>query len=174
MKIYTIGHSNRSLEEFIQILQNYDIEILIDIRRFPKSRKYTYFNIEDLSSILPKYNIKYIWEEKLGGFRKFGKDVKDIGIGKCFKSESFRAYATYILTNDEVKEILKNIENMAKDKNIVLMCSERFPWNCHRKIVSDWFLYKGFKVIHIIDLNKTIEHKFTQCAEIENGELKYI
>ncbi|QIW23609.1 DUF488 domain-containing protein [Sulfolobus sp. S-194] len=173
MKIYTIGHSNRSIGEFLEILKVFKIQVLVDIRRWPKSRKYPHFNYESLRDTLLGYGIEYVWEKRLGGYRKFGKDVKDEGLGKCFKSEGFRAYSTYILRSKEAKEALEIIDEMAKKKTVVIMCAEILPWNCHRKIVSDWFMVKGYEVIHIINLNNTIKHKLTACADISNGNLTY-
>lgn len=167
--IYTIGHSNRNFEEFLRIIEKFKIDLIVDVRRFPSS-KITHFNKEFLEN---KFGEKYLWIEKLGGFRKFGKDITDIGIGKCFRSEGFRAYATYILINEEIRKILYNLLEISKNKNILLMCREKFPWNCHRKILSDWFLSKNSDVIHIIDENKFFKHNFTRCAYIKDGELFY-
>jgi len=159
VRIYTIGHSNRSVDEFLEILKVFKIQVLVDIRRWPKSMKYPHFNYESLRDVLPRYSIEYVWEERLGGYRKFG--------------EGFRAYSTYILRSKEAKEALETIDKMARRKAIAIMCAEILPWNCHRKIVSDWFMVKGYEVIHIIGLNNTIKHKLTACADISNGDLTY-
>lgn len=171
--MYTIGHSNRSFDEFISILKYYSIKIVIDVRRWPSSKKYPHFNLEYLVNNLPKFEIDYVWIEDLGGYRKFNIDVPDYGIAKCFESEGFRAYATYITKREDVKKWLKFIEEIAKACTVVLMCSEKYPWYCHRKILSDYFIAKGFKIIHIIDKNYVIEHKLSKCAKIINNELIY-
>ncbi|ACP37242.1 DUF488 domain-containing protein [Saccharolobus islandicus] len=169
--LFTIGHSNRSLEDFMEILRKYNVEILIDVRRWPKSSRYPHFNKENLKKALEQSGIEYLWKEQLGGYRKIGKDVEDIDIGKCFKSEGFRAYAIYILTNERVMEALEDIRRINKIK--VIMCSEKFPWNCHRKIISDWFLARGDEVVHLIEKESTIKHKLTTCAEIVKNNLNY-
>ncbi|QGA53705.1 DUF488 family protein [Sulfolobus sp. E5-1-F] len=169
--LLTIGHSNRSLDEFIEILKKFNVEILIDVRRWPKSSRYPHFNKENLKTSLEENGIKYLWKEQLGGYRKIGKDVENIDIGKCFKSEGFRAYAIYILTNEKAIETLEEIRRINKIK--VIMCAEKSPWNCHRKIISDWFLAKGDEVVHIIDRENTIKHKLTICAEIVENNLHY-
>ncbi|ACP49603.1 protein of unknown function DUF1130 [Sulfolobus islandicus Y.N.15.51] len=169
--LFTIGHSNRSLEDFMEILRKYNVEILIDVRRWPKSSRYPHFNKENLKKALEQSGIEYLWKEQLGGYRKIGKDVEDIDIGKCFKSEGFRAYAIYILTNERVMEALEDIRRINKIK--MIMCSEKFPWNCHRKIISDWFLTRGDEVVHLIEKESTIKHKLTTCAEIVKNNLNY-
>lgn len=169
--LFTIGHSNRSLEDFMEILRKYNVEILIDVRRWPKSSRYPHFNKENLKKALEQSGIEYLWKEQLGGYRKIGKDVEDIDIGKCFKSEGFRAYAIYILANERVMEALEDIRRINKIK--VIMCSEKFPWNCHRKIISDWFLARGDEVVHLIEKESTIKHKLTTCAEIVKNNLNY-
>ncbi|WP_338598420.1 DUF488 family protein [Sulfolobus tengchongensis] len=169
--MYTIGHSNRSLEDFLFLLKRYKIEVLIDVRRWPRSSKYPHFNRENLMIELEKEGVEYLWKEELGGYRKFRKDVEDRGIGKCFESEGFRAYATYILENDKAISALKEIEKINKVKAI--MCAEKLPWNCHRKIISDWYLAKGYEVIHIIENENTIRHKLSKCAMIVDNRLYY-
>ncbi|AOL15410.1 hypothetical protein BFU36_00175 [Sulfolobus sp. A20] len=169
MILYTVGHSNRTLDELIELLLEYKIGLLVDVRRWPKSRKFPHFNKENLE----KQPIEYIWLEELGGYRKFGKDVNDLGIAKCFQSEGFRAYATYITTSEKAKNALDNLLKLASTRNVAIMCAERLPWNCHRKIISDWFYAKGFKVIHIIDKEHIIEHKLSKCASIRDNQLIY-
>jgi len=88
-EIFTIGHSNRSIEEFLRLLSLYKIKILVDVRRWPMSNKFPHFNSENLSRSLSSIGLKYIWMENLGGYRKFGKDIEDFGIAKYFKSEGF-------------------------------------------------------------------------------------
>lgn len=173
-EIYTIGHSNRKLEDFLRLLTSYNIDIVVDVRRWPKSSKYPHFNKENLTQELQKAGIQYLWFEVLGGYRKFGKDVNDIKIANCFKSEGFRAYATYMVTSESVKGALNQISSIAKETRIAIMCAEALPWNCHRKIISDWFVSKGFRVLHIINEGKTVEHKLSSCAVIDNSELRYV
>lgn len=110
----------------------------------------------------------------LGGFRRFGVDVEDLGIAHCFESKGFRAYATYIVAREEVKRVLDDLAREALAKTIALMCAERYPWNCHRKILSDYFLARGFQVFHIIDEKTLLEHRLSKCAKVKNGELWYV
>ncbi|MEB3778879.1 MAG: DUF488 family protein [Desulfurococcales archaeon] len=173
IEAYTIGHSNRRPYEFLSILKHYNIEVLVDVRRWPKSRKYPWFNMETLKNLLEEQGIRYTWLEPLGGYRRFNRDVEDHGIARCFESQGFRAYATYILVNSRARETLEKLESIVRSHTTAIMCSERLPWMCHRKIISDWLLSRNIKVIHIIDRDYTVEHKLTKCAKIEEGSLTY-
>lgn len=129
-KFYTIGHSNRKLEEFLNLLKKYNIEILIDVRRFPKSKKFPWFNKEVLEDVLNKNNIKYVHLENLGGFRKEG-------------------YEKYIKTY-EFRDGFKKLLEFSKDKNVCIMCAEKFYWKCHRKFIINELKKHNIKVINII------------------------
>lgn len=172
--VYTIGHSSRSLEEFLEALLSLGIKLLVDVRRWPSSRRYPHFNRGNLESALSRHGIKYLWVPELGGYRRFGVDVEDRGIATCFESEGFRAYATYILTSPTAEEALLRLEELARGSRTAIMCSERVPWRCHRKIIADWLLSRGFRVIHIIELGRLVEHRPTRCAVVEEGRLTYI
>jgi uncharacterized protein (DUF488 family) len=171
--VYTIGYGGRSIIEFIGILKLYGVEAVIDVRRWNKALKQPEFSGMNLQVELSKNNIQYYWFPALGGFRKFGVDVEDIGIATCFKSNGFRAYATYITRCTEVKHYLEKLVELATYHLIAIMCCEKHPWFCHRKILSDYLVAKGFKVLHIIDREQVIEHVLSECAIIENNELKY-
>jgi uncharacterized protein (DUF488 family) len=140
--IYTIGHSTRKLEELIDILKNFKIEVLVDIRHFPRSRHNSQFNKENLEVELPKNKIEYLWLEKLGGFRKGG-------------------YLAY-MESDEFKEGLNELIKIAKKKLTAIMCAEILWFKCHRRFVSDKLKELGFEVIHIINKDKIQEHTFRQ------------
>jgi len=141
--VYTVGHSNRGLEELINLLKRYGIRVIIDIRRFPTSRKYPHFNRENLSRSLEGVGIKYFWlGNELGGFREGG-------------------YEKYMASNEWLRgyeHLLKLLEEF-KDTNIALMCSERLWFKCHRRFISDALVRDGFKVIHIIDAERVYVHK---------------
>jgi len=173
--IYTLGHSNRTLDELLSIIEKYGINIVVDVRRWPKSRKYPWFSKDVLMNKLREIKVQYLWfGEELGGYRRIGRDVEDNGSGNCFKSGGFRAYAIYITTSRKPVNALNKIIEMANSNTILIFCAEKYPWYCHRKIIADWLMYKQYKVIHIIDINKTINHKLTKCAVIKNNKLYYI
>jgi uncharacterized protein (DUF488 family) len=166
-EIFTIDHSNRSIEEFLRLLSLYKIEILVDVRRWPMSNKFPHFNSENLSRSLSSIGLKYIWMENLGGYRKFGKDIEDFGIAKYFKSEGFKAYATYVVKSEKARNALRELLNLAKNKITCIMCSEIIPYFCHRKIISDILSQKGYVVKHIISEKKFLIHKLSEWARAE-------
>ncbi len=137
--IYTLGHSTRKLEEFIEILKSFKIEVLVDIRHFPHSRHNPQFNKEVLEKELPKSNIQYFWLEKLGGFRKGG-------------------YLEYTKTK-EFKEGLEELIKISQEKQTAIMCAEILWFKCHRRFVSNELTKRGFEVIHIYNQEKTEIHK---------------
>ncbi|MDO9287732.1 MAG: DUF488 domain-containing protein [Thermodesulfovibrionales bacterium] len=133
-KIYTLGTSRRSEEDFIEILLNYDIRTLIDVRSYPKSKIPT-FTREYLENLLQRENINYVFLGKeLGGFRKGG-------------------YEAYTLTED-FKNGIDKLENIASENNSVIICAEKFPWKCHRRWIAREVHKRGWLVEHIIDKGK--------------------
>ncbi len=171
--VYTIGHSNRTADELVEILTALGVSVLIDVRRYPTSRRHPHFNAIRLSARLSSAGIDYVWIGELGGYRKFGVDVDDHGIARCFESEGFRAYATYITTSKRAREWLELLVRITRSCRCAIMCSENLPWRCHRKILSDYLVVRGFKVLHYVD-GRLIEHKLSSCANVINGELTYL
>ncbi len=146
--IYTIGHSNRTLERFLDLLFKYDVVIIVDVRRFPKSR-FEHFNRESLKDILKQNGIDYAWFESLGGYRKKIIPEKD-SPNRGLHSEGFRNYADYMLT-DKFKKSVDGVISLAIKKKTAIMCAERLYWKCHRMLISDYLTYKGLEVFHIMD-----------------------
>jgi len=141
-KVFTIGHSNRNMNEFIEILLKYKVKTLIDVRRFPKSTRYPHFNKEILEQVLQRKGIKYTWiGESLGGYRDGG-------------------YEEYMKTKKYLEGINKLIEIICNSPgSIAIMCSERLWFKCHRKFIADTLVERGYEVIHIIDKDKIQIHK---------------
>ncbi|MEO6455895.1 MAG: DUF488 domain-containing protein [Ginsengibacter sp.] len=166
--IYTIGHSTRTLEEFISMLTSSQISFLADIRSYPGSRRYPHFNKEALQASLPQRNIQYKHFADLGGRRKALKDSKNI----AWKNEGFRGYADYMASATFIKEII-NLQEMALQQPTVYMCSEAVWSRCHRSLVSDYLKWEGWTVLHIMAKNKVEEHPYTSAAKIVNGKLNY-
>ena len=174
MDVFTIGHSNRSLEDFLSLLKDKEIEVLYDVRSFPTSKFVPHFSKDLLSNTVEAAGIMYIWDGRLGGYRRFGRDVEDLGIAKCFKSQGFRAYATYLTMNPLAREAASKLDSICRKKITAIMCKERIPWRCHRKIIADYLIAKGFKVIHLIDHGVEVVHRLSKCARIIDGELRYV
>lgn len=166
--IRTIGHSTRSLEDFIALVKSFDIELLCDIRSFPGSRRFPHFNKEALQKSLPQENIEYLHLPELGGRRKTNPDSKNT----AWRNASFRGYADYMET-DEFKNAITELEQLATDKRTAYMCSEAVWWRCHRSMVSDYLKVRGWKVMHIMDIGKSTEHPLTSPAHEKQGELFY-
>lgn len=166
--IWTIGHSTRSLEEFVAMLHSSKIKSIADIRSYPGSRKFPQFNKEALEISLPQNNIEYIHLKNLGGRRKASPDSKNTS----WRNLAFRGYADYMETTNFKTEI-KNLEKMALKQRTAYMCSEAVWWRCHRSMVSDYLKVHGWKVMHIMGVDKEQEHPYTAPARIINGELSY-
>lgn len=146
MKIYTLGHSTRSFEDFFDILKHYSIELVVDVRRFPSSKKFPWFGKENLEQQLPKNQIHYIHFPELGGFRKEGYEA-------FTESEEFSA---------AIKKLLESID----DKNAAILCAEILWWRCHRRYIAKKLVELGNEVIHVFDKERTQEHK------IKNEDVK--
>ena len=166
--VWTIGHSTRTLEELIEMLRSFKIEMVVDIRSYPGSRRYPQFNKEALEVSLPENNIQYVHLKKLGGRRKVNPESKNTS----WRHVAFRGYADYMETED-FKEGIEELEKIALQKRTAFMCSEAVWWRCHRSMVSDYLKVHGWKVMHIMGLNKEEEHPYTSPAKVVDGELSY-
>lgn len=166
--IFTIGHSNHPFEEFLEMLKAFEIEALVDIRRYPGSRKYPHFNKDHLEKSLPEKEMQYFHYEDLGGRRK----VKPDSHNTAWRLDSFRGYADYMET-DSFKKAIEKLEILAKEKRVAYMCSEAVWWSCHRSLVSDYLKNEGWNVQHIMSKTKSNEHPYTKPARIINDKLVY-
>jgi uncharacterized protein (DUF488 family) len=166
--VWTIGHSTRKFEELVEMLRSFQIEMLVDIRSFPGSRRYPEFNKETLENTLPENNITYFHLKNLGGRRKVNRD----SVNTAWRHLAFRGYADYMET-DAFKEAIKKLELIAQETRTAYMCSEAVWWRCHRSMVSDYLKIHGWKVMHIMDVGKSEEHPYTEPARNFNGELSY-
>jgi uncharacterized protein (DUF488 family) len=144
--VHTIGHSTRTIDYFIELLTAHRIELLIDVRRWPVSRRHPQFNREALVASLGDHRIGYIWREDLGGFRKAAPESPNT----AWRVTTFRAYADFMLTDDFAR-IIGEVESFARTKRIAILCAEAVPWRCHRQLLADAFLVRGWPVRHIMD-----------------------
>jgi uncharacterized protein (DUF488 family) len=169
--IYTIGHSNRSWEDFVALLNKFEIGIVADIRSLPGSKKFPHFDRESMQRALPDNGLKYIWLPRLGGLRRIRKGFLSPNTG--LTSPGFRAYADYMAT-PEFHEGLEELLLVASEVITVIMCAEALYWRCHRRLLSDYLFAHGVKVLHILGPNNLIPHKLTQQATITpQGEVIY-
>jgi uncharacterized protein (DUF488 family) len=167
-EVWTIGHSTRTLEHFVEMLHSFEIKTLIDIRSFPGSKKVPQFNKENLEMSIPQNNIDYVHLRSLGGRRPVKKDSKNT----AWRHPAFRGYADYMET-EEFKNGIHELETIAAKQRTAYMCSEAVWWRCHRSMVSDYLKFNGWLVHHIMETGKATEHAYTQPAKIIDGQLSY-
>ncbi|MGD9077330.1 MAG: DUF488 domain-containing protein [Desulfobacteraceae bacterium] len=171
LRLFTIGHSNRSLEEFRHLLEAFQIRIIADVRRFPSSRKFPHFNRDTLREHLDAQGIHYAWFEALGGLRHAGKN--DISPNMGLKSPAFRNYADHMMTK-EFQGAVQALLSVAERERTAIMCAEKFFWKCHRRLLSDFLIAKGVAVEHILEPGNLRSHKLTSGAIVtEEGRVLY-
>ena len=167
--IYTIGHSTRTLDQFLAALQAHHIQTLVDIRAFPVSRRLPHFNRESLEQILSRHNIQYIWMKELGGYRK---KITEQSSNLALRNQSFRNYADYMQTV-EFEEAMSRLLDLAAQSRTAYMCAERVYFHCHRMLVSDWLAAHGHQVLHIDAEGPARPHKLTPEATLIDNQLHY-
>jgi uncharacterized protein (DUF488 family) len=169
MKIWTIGHSTRTIDEFISLLQTNQIRLLVDVRSLPGSKRYPQFNKEALANSLGKAGIRYEHFPELGGRRKAHRDSHNT----AWRNASFRGYADYMETEEFRKGVERLLDLGAGAGPTAIMCAEAVWWRCHRSLISDYLKAHRIEVMHILDANKTQPHPYTSAARIVNGKLSY-
>lgn len=163
LKIFSIGHSNRTLQQLLEVLLAYDIEAVSDVRSVPSSGANPHFNKEVLDVVLPRSGIEYEWMGKgLGGFRHRSLEQSS---NTGWKVKGFRNYADYALS-DEFSDALSKLEMLAKKRRTTYMCDELLYIRCHRLIISDYLTVRGWEVAHIIDRSHSMVHRITPFAKI--------
>jgi uncharacterized protein (DUF488 family) len=166
--IWTIGHSTRTIDDFINMLRSFQIGVLADVRNYPGSRRYPHFNKEALEISLAKNDIQYVHIKDLGGRRKSNPG----SMNTTWRNEAFRGYADYMETGD-FKKGVEQLQVLADKYRTAFMCSEAVWWRCHRSLISDYLKSTGWTVIHIMEVGKSQEHPYTSAARIVNGLLTY-
>lgn len=165
--IHTIGHSTRTIENFTELLRAHRIDLLIDVRRWPMSKRHPHFNRNALSAALEANGIGYDGRQELGGFRKATADSPNT----AWRVAAFRAYADFMLTA-EFAEIINKVEKLGSTRRIVLMCAEAVPWRCHRQLLADAFLVRAWPVLHIMDAG-CHEHQLPPFARVDGTRIIY-
>jgi uncharacterized protein (DUF488 family) len=165
--IHTLGHSTRTIEVFASMLQAHAIDLLIDVRRWPASKRHPQFNREALAATLRDSGVDYLWRGDLGGFRKATAN----SVNTAWRVSAFRAYADFMLT-EEFETIVSDVEALANVKRAAFMCAEAVPWQCHRQLLADAFLVRGWLVRHVMD-NGCREHQLPPFAKPEGTRIVY-
>ncbi|MCW4019573.1 MAG: DUF488 domain-containing protein [Candidatus Bathyarchaeota archaeon] len=167
MSVLTIGHSTRSLAEFVSLLKIYDVDTVIDVRKVPRSRHNPQFNKETFLDSLKTHGIHYIHLPELGGLRRPKPDSLNLAVEK-----SFRGYADYMQTKEFTENLLKLV-SLIQTNRTVIMCAEAAPWRCHRNLLSDVLVARKIKVKHILTETSTTNHELTPFAHVEGAKVTY-
>lgn len=166
--VYTIGHSTRSIEEFIDLLRRNDVTVLADIRTIPKSRRNPQYWQDALAASLEAAGIEYLYLPGLGGRRRTSKD----SVNTAWRNASFRGYADHMQTREFAEE-LDVLMDQARDAVTAIMCAEAVPWRCHRSLVGDALLVHGFEVVDIMSATSNRPHTLTAWAEVDGATITY-
>jgi uncharacterized protein (DUF488 family) len=166
--VFTIGHSNRTIEAFIELLRETEIQLLIDIRTIPKSRHNPQFGQDRLAASLKEAGIGYRYMEDLGGLRKTGSNSPNGG----WRNASFRGYADW-MQSEAFQHAITELIDLATERPTAIMCAEAVPWRCHRSLVGDALIVRGLKVVDIMGPHSTREESLTSFAVVDGGRITY-
>jgi uncharacterized protein (DUF488 family) len=168
VRLYTIGHSTRTVDELVSALRAFDVSVLADIRTIPRSRHNPQFNSDALRSALRARGIRYAPLRQLGGLRRPRRDSPNTG----WHNDSFRGFADYLQT-DSFEAGLSELRALSDDGVVALMCAEAVPWRCHRSLVADVLTARGAHVEHITSATRSSAHKLTPFAKVEGPIVTY-
>lgn len=167
MTLWTIGHSTKPIDDFLTLLKSHGITRLVDVRTVPRSRHNPQFDTKALEKYLKTAGIAYVHQPKLGGLRKPRKDSANTG----WRNTSFRGYADYMQTDD----FLSALATLMTDDqpSTVIMCAEAVPWRCHRSLIADALVIRGWIVRHIMTRTKADKHRLTPFAVVDGHRILY-
>jgi uncharacterized protein (DUF488 family) len=166
--VLTIGHSTRTLEDFISLLREYGVQKVVDLRTIPRSRHNPRFNREELPSSLKAVGIGYVHMSGLGGLRRSVSDSPNTG----WRNLSFRGFADY-MQKKEFEKSLRALMELAKTERLALMCAEAVPWRCHRSLIADALSVRGVQVQHILSSTSLQPHEITPWAKVNGPHITY-
>jgi len=168
LTVFTIGHSTRTLKEFLELLRAHGIERVVDVRSIPRSRHNPQFNRETLSAKLRGARIGYVHLRRLGGLRHARRDSPNMG----WRNASFRGFADYMQT-PEFEKGLQRLIKLAKQKKSSIMCAEAVPWRCHRSLIADALTVRGIRAAHIVSGKRVQVHTLTPFARVRGDRITY-
>jgi uncharacterized protein (DUF488 family) len=166
--LFTVGHSNRSIEQFLALLDAHGIKHVVDVRTAAGSRRHPQFMREALAHSLPEHGIAYTHLPALGGFRKPRPDT----INTAWRNESFRGFADYMQTAD-FEAAMNRLLEIAQSQPTAVMCAEAVPWRCHRSLIGDAAVARGLTVADIVSPSRAAPHALTSFAHVEEGHVTY-
>ncbi len=166
--VYTIGHSNRDIDEFVELLGSVGVRTLVDVRAYPTSRRYPQFNSNSLRSALADADIIYHWAGRnLGGFRQNRPDSRHLSL-----AGSLRAYADHMET-PEFQRALDQLVRLANKACTTIMCAEKQPAHCHRSLIADYLSLRGTQIRHLVDGDEALDHRLSRLVRCEGEHLIY-
>jgi uncharacterized protein (DUF488 family) len=166
--VYTVGHSTRSTDEFLGVLDAFGIEVLADVRRLPGSRRLPQFDSVALCRSVAERGIDYCWIAQLGGRRRSASASRNTG----WRHAAFRAYADHMDT-EEFADGLFELLMLARGRRTAVMCAEVLWWRCHRRLIADVLVVLGLRVVHILGAGKQEVHRLAPPGRLVAGELCY-
>lgn len=166
--VWTIGHSTRTLSQFLGLLAMNNIEAVADVRRYPGSHRWPHFDSEPLAEALAARGLTYLWLPQLGGRRRAGPDSPNT----AWRSPAFRGYADYMATEPFAEGLLA-LMNLAFGLRTAIMCAEAVWWRCHRGLIADVLRWRSFDVTHILSATSNVIHPYTPAARLVRGRLSY-
>ena len=166
--VLTIGHSTRTLEEFIGLLRAHGATRVVDVRTVPRSRHNPQFDKAALPRALKKAGLGYVHLPGLGGLRHAKRDSLNVG----WRNASFRGYADYMQT-PEFEQNLEELIRLARQERIAIMCAEAVPWRCHRSLIADALLVRGIRAEHIMSPTRRQVHTLTPFAKVRGTTITY-
>lgn len=169
--VYTVGHSTRSIAEFVELLKAGRVDLVVDIRSTPRSRTNPQFNLETLPGTLSIWQIGHVRIAELGGRRTKSKVVPP-EINGFWTNQSFHNYADYALS-DEFRLGFSNLTNLSGERRCAIMCSEAVWWRCHRRFVADYLLHSGRNVFHLMGVARVDAATMTPAARANGASLVY-
>ena len=170
--VFTAGHSNRELADFRRLLDETGARTLADVRRFPSSRRHPQYDRTALERSLGEAGIHYVWlGESLGGRRKALVPAEQ-SANRAWQVEAFRHYADAMAT-DEFRAGFATLEALAADQPTVFVCAEKLWWQCHRRLISDLMVVRGWEVVHLVEPGRHEPHRLSEWARVERGALTY-
>lgn len=169
---YTIGHSNRSIEEFLELLEEHDIEHVVDVRKLPGSKRYPHFNADTLGEFLAEHDIHFSRSAGLTGRRKVSKEIP-FEVNDWWQNRSFHNYADHALSK-EFHDALAELEDLGAKETTVMMCSEAVWWRCHRRLIADYLIINNHRVEHIMGPGQLMTAELTEGAVVQDdGTIHY-